>query len=213
MDKTKHGNAFVHGESSRGPFGLSAEYRVWAGMIQRCTNPKAASYSRYGAIGVSVCKRWRESFRAFLEDVGRRPTGMHSLDRYPNCTGNYEPGNVRWATTEEQSRNKRNTVKVTVNGHTIPLAEAAEQLGVSRKLAWTRMQRGWTVEEALQLHTRSYKAGVSKRNVFLTLHGKTMTAAEWARERGFHVGLIEKRLNRGWTVQETLLRPARRSDR
>lgn len=81
-------------------------YAVWCGMKQRCgcrTNPKWAAY---GGRGISVCERWLTSFDAFVSDVGSRPSPRHSLDRIdPN--GNYEPGNVRWATALEQSANQR----------------------------------------------------------------------------------------------------------
>jgi hypothetical protein len=54
-----------------------------------------------------MCDRWLESFENFLTDVGCRPSPKHSLDRYPNNDGNYEPGNCRWATIKEQTENKR----------------------------------------------------------------------------------------------------------
>ena len=80
---------------------------IWAGMIRRCHNPKERTYKWYGAKGVTVCERWRESFDDFLADVGVRPSAEHSLDRYPDPAGNYEPGNVRWATRQEQRANQR----------------------------------------------------------------------------------------------------------
>jgi len=85
----------------------SAIYRIWAGMIQRCTNPKVPGWKWYGAKGVSVCEKWASSFRAFLEDVGERPSDKHSIYRFPNPCGNYEPGNVRWATSKQQAQNTR----------------------------------------------------------------------------------------------------------
>lgn len=75
-------------------------------MVQRCTNDKTPNYKHYDGRGISICDRWRDSFSAFLADMGERPHGK-SLDRYPNPDGNYEPGNYRWATQSEQIRNRR----------------------------------------------------------------------------------------------------------
>jgi hypothetical protein len=70
--------------------------------------PNVPAYARYGAVGITVCDRWR-SFDNFIADVGERPSLAMSLDRWPNKSGNYEPGNVRWATGSQQCRNKKNT--------------------------------------------------------------------------------------------------------
>jgi hypothetical protein len=83
------------------------EYVAWTSMKNRCTNPKCARYEIYGGRGIEVCQRWMDSYEAFLADVGRRPGPEYSLDRYPNTDGNYEPGNVRWATRSQQSLNRR----------------------------------------------------------------------------------------------------------
>lgn len=94
----------VHGEASRG--GKSPEYKTWVGIIKRCTDPKAKGWPNYGGRGIHICDEWRHSYAAFLADVGRKPSPRHSIDRIDN-DGNYEPGNVRWATRSEQNSNQR----------------------------------------------------------------------------------------------------------
>jgi hypothetical protein len=81
------------------------EYRTWSAMKSRCSNRNVPAFKDYGGRGITVCERWMK-FENFLADMGVRPTGT-SLDRYPNCNGNYEPGNCRWATPREQTKNRR----------------------------------------------------------------------------------------------------------
>jgi hypothetical protein len=95
------GGALVHGEALVGGR-RSKEYRTWLSMRLRCRQK-----GHYVNHGVTVCERWQSSFAAFLFDVGRAPSPAHTLDRWPNPAGNYEPGNVRWATMLEQRHNRR----------------------------------------------------------------------------------------------------------
>lgn len=81
-------------------------YKTWAGMHDRCKNPKNTSYKNYGARGILVCNRW-ESFDLFTLDMGIKPKGM-TLERINN-DGNYEPDNCTWATPTEQLANRRNS--------------------------------------------------------------------------------------------------------
>lgn len=89
--------------------GLSYEpiYGTWHGMLDRCYRKNHKAYKDYGARGIKVCDRWRNSVKAFAEDIGPRPSNRHTLDRYPNTDGDYEPGNVRWATWEQQAATRR----------------------------------------------------------------------------------------------------------
>lgn len=82
------------------------EYACWNHLKQRCTNPRNPAFAYYGGRGISVCDRWLQSFQHFLEDIGKRPHPNLTLDRIDN-DGNYEPGNVRWATYAEQFNNQR----------------------------------------------------------------------------------------------------------
>lgn len=77
-------------------------------MINRCERPTYRGWHRYGGRGITICERWRISFENFFADMGERPTPKHSLDRYPNNDGNYEPANCRWATKKQQSENRLN---------------------------------------------------------------------------------------------------------
>lgn len=92
-------NKRTHGEGWR----PTPEYRSWMAMLDRCRNPNNGSFHRYGGRGITVCQRWRRSYIAFLEDMGRRPSIAYTLDRIDN-DGNYEPGNCRWATAKVQGR-------------------------------------------------------------------------------------------------------------
>lgn len=83
------------------------EWWTWQSMKQRCLNPNHAAYRHYGGRGILIHPAWIRSFEAFYAYVGDRPSPNHSLDRIDN-DGNYEPGNVRWATIVQQNNNSRN---------------------------------------------------------------------------------------------------------
>jgi hypothetical protein len=108
----------------------SPEYQSWANMKDRCMNPGAAAFEYYGGRGIKVCDRWLR-FDNFLADVGPRPSLKYSLDRFPNKDGDYEPGNCRWATFDQQVYNRANTLMIEKDGQSIPIKKLCEQLGLS----------------------------------------------------------------------------------
>lgn len=124
------------------------EHRTWSGMLQRCRDKNCKDYARYGAKGISVCERWADSFSAFLEDMGQKPSPEHSIDRI-DPFGNYEPGNCRWATASEQQRNKRGFKRAVIDGVSRSVAEWTRVLGMSEQTVRGRIQRGWDAVRAL----------------------------------------------------------------
>jgi hypothetical protein len=110
-------------------------------MMNRCYRKATYAYERYGGAGVVVHERWHD-FEKFLEDVGERPEGT-TIDRFPNARGNYEPGNVRWATREQQNRHRPGyNVMLTVDGITRTLPDWADHLGVSQTALRRALDKG-----------------------------------------------------------------------
>lgn len=139
------------GKESLTTHGLSntPEYSAWKNIIQRCNNPKDQAYSNYGARGIKICERWNDSFINFYTDLGPRPTVEHSVDRIDN-NGNYEIGNCKWSTTEEQCNNKRNNHIVTYKGKDYTIANLAKEHGLNDSIVRDRLRLGWTVEDAVE---------------------------------------------------------------
>jgi hypothetical protein len=93
-----------HGHASRGR--MSSEYQSWKGMKARCYQTTHIAYRYYGGRGIMVCAKWRDSFAAFLADMGPKPSSRHTLDR-KDANGDYTPNNCRWATPRQQRVNQR----------------------------------------------------------------------------------------------------------
>jgi hypothetical protein len=136
--KIKHGHA-ISGKVSR-------EFRIWQGMIQRCTNSNRDSYKDYGGRGITVCDRWLHSFENFYSDMGECPSNKHSLDRYPDNNGSYEPGNSRWATKQQQSANCRSNRWVQYNGENMIVADWARRFNTTDSTILERIKRGLPLE-------------------------------------------------------------------
>ena len=140
------------------------EYGIWTGMLNRCRNPKLKCYELYGGRGIKVCEAWKK-FEVFFRDMGPRPSAKHSLERI-DANGDYEPGNVRWATHLEQCNNRRATRFVIYKGRRTALTDAVRAAGsvIHYETAWIRIRTGWPVDVALETpRTRESPNSKSRR--------------------------------------------------
>ena len=115
-------------------------------MRQRCENPTRKDWANYGGRGIMVCKEWGD-FSQFLSDMGEPMKGQF-IDRI-NVDGNYEKSNCQWVSRQDQNRNKRNSILVTVSGVTKPMIEWCDELGMNYFTAHSRIRRGATPLEAI----------------------------------------------------------------
>lgn len=125
------------------------EYNIWRSMKSRCYKKTNAAYHNYGGRGIEVCESWRESFTNFIADMGKRPSDSHSIDRIDN-DGHYEPGNCHWSTAVIQGNNKRNNLRLEVEGKNMTIAEWARERSIPYATLIQRISRyGWSAQQAL----------------------------------------------------------------
>lgn len=120
-------------------------------MIQRCCNSKRPAYAKYGAVGITVCERWK-IFDNFAVDMGEKPEGM-TIERIDNSKG-YEPGNCKWANRTEQALNRKSNVLITYNGVTKHESIWCKEKGFGPGTIKKRLLRGWTIKQALTNEAR-----------------------------------------------------------
>lgn len=123
----------------------TSELSSYRSAKQRCENPKSQYYEIYGKRGIQF--RFN-SFEEFFSEIGLKPSLNHTLERI-DTNGHYEKGNVKWATTTEQARNRRNNVYLTAGGKTQLLIEWAEEKSISYNTLKRRRLRGWCDECAV----------------------------------------------------------------
>lgn len=118
------------------------EHKAWKRMKDRCNNTRCQDWPDYGGRGIEVHGQWQADFQSFYDHIGARPTTKHSLDRINN-NGNYEPGNVRWATPSQQQSNKRSNRMVVLEGKRMTVAAASRATGIPDKTIYRRLDLGW----------------------------------------------------------------------
>mgnify|MGYP003577130298 CR=1 FL=1 len=121
--------------------GGTSENAIWNTMKARCGNPSHEAFARYGGRGIAICERWRESFAAFMEDMGPRPSERHTIERRDNSLG-YEPSNCYWATYCEQNSNTSKNIYVPDGEEKVTVMEWARRHGVSPQTVYGRLRRG-----------------------------------------------------------------------
>jgi hypothetical protein len=125
-------------------------YHRWAAMMQRCYDENSHEFKNYGARGIKVCERWKESFWNYAEDLGLPPFPSASIDRVVN-DGDYCPENCRWVSNKEQSTNRRTTKILEFNGKKMCIADWERKLGFCLGSLKKRFAVGLTVEQALSI--------------------------------------------------------------
>lgn len=141
--------------------GGSPTYRSWYSMHCRCLDQSNKSFIRYGGRGITVCPRWKK-FENFLIDMGFRPAG-HTLDRINN-DGNYEPGNCKWSTLEEQQNNRRDNRYFEYQGRTQTISQWAREYGMSHYTLGARLLKSkWSISDALETPVRRRRPNVRAR--------------------------------------------------
>ena len=185
----------THGERT------SSEYRAWTHAKSRCFNSNVPEFKNYGGRGISMCDRWRNSFERFLEDMGRRLSSGHSIDRI-DVNGNYEPGNCRWATSKEQANNKRCNRLIEISGETRTMAQWADLAGLSRETMLKRVKKGFTGKSLI---------APSNEPDTLTFQGVTASIPEWSKITGIQKSTLYWRLNsQSWDIEKALTKGARK---
>lgn len=173
----------------------SNEYKTWLAIKSRCKNPGDEKYKRYAGRGIRVHPDIDASFARFFQEVGPKPTKIHTIDRIDNEKG-YAPGNMRWAYRSQQQLNRSNNRMLTAHGKTQSIVQWARELNVAQRTITGRLLRGKTLDEALS------PSRLTRR--LITHEGKTQDLAKWAREVGLHYGSLSYHIRKGISLAEAI---------
>ena len=181
-------------------------YTTWWNMNRRCTDVSCGKFPDYGGRGITVCDEWRNSFESFRNwAMANGYADGLTIDRI-DVNGNYEPSNCQWVTAKEQANNRRTNRICSFQGVTGTMAELCDRFELEYGLVNTRVQRGWSIEDAMSIP----KGARRKRNHLLTFRGVTKTVSEWNKELGGAKNTLSERLRHGYSIERALTEPIRK---
>lgn len=147
----------THGATAGGR--ETPEYKAWCHIKDRCYNEKNKQFKDWGGRGIKMCDRWKDSFDNFLSDMGLKPSKKHSIDRFPNNDGDYEPSNCRWGTSKEQNGSRRNNVIIEYNGECLVQRDWSKRLGVCEHTINRYINKGKSIGDIIE-HFKDRKTKV-----------------------------------------------------
>jgi len=128
---------------------------IWRGMHKRCENPRCHDFPKYGAKGITVCREWAEFEPFYQWAMTHGYKDKYTLERLAVTRG-YSPGNCRWISRKAQAYNRTTNTRYTIDGHTRTLAEWSAEYGVPDYVICHRIEKGWSIEDAIKTPKRKY---------------------------------------------------------
>lgn len=190
-----------HGLSKK----FKSEYSSWNCMRTRCMNKKYRRFDLYGGRGIIVCERWK-SFENFLEDMGKKPSKYHSIDRIDR-NGNYEPGNCRWATQKEQCSHLSKNVILEIDGVKNTVSEWSRISGLSQVTISRRISKGFSPKDAVFIPPKNDRY----ESFDLKFNGETKSLRAWSIISKIARSTLKLRIFKmKWTVEKALTTPNRK---
>lgn len=139
-------------------------YSIWHNMRHRCAGAYSSCYYRYGGRGITVCDEWSDSYETFRDwALSNGYADNLTIDRI-DYNGNYEPSNCRWVTIQQQLLNTSRNHFLECDGVRMTVKEWADRIGVKKETIYTRLQRGWTDEQAIKTPVANCGRRMMKRS-------------------------------------------------
>lgn len=170
-------------------------YSTWTSMRNRCNNPKADNYDRYGGRGIKVCDDWNHSFEKFFADMGERPKNT-TIDRIDGSKG-YFKGNCRWASHRLQTLNRDETVWLEYKGEILCISDMAKKYKLTRSMISNRLKKGMTTEQAIETPREKMMFEILKGGVVYSLDN-------FNKEFGLSRTSLARKRDEGMTMQESI---------